>query len=158
MGEPPTKPTQMVALNAGVVGHSRLLADDFEATSETMSAYRGLVARAVSEGDGTLANFVGDNFMAVFDDAKAALQTAIAISSTIEERNQDVAPSRRVRFRMGLDAGDVTRADGDFEGEALNVAARIQALARPGGVSVSGRVYRALDEPALRFRPLGHTR
>ncbi len=155
MGDAPATSINMVALNADIVGYSRLLADDFEATSEAMSDYRALVARAIDEAGGTLANFVGDNFMAVFDDVKAAVQTAIAISSAVEEHNRDVAPARKARFRMGLDRGEVTRADDDYQGEALNVAARIQALARPGGVSVSGRVYQALDEPALRFRPLG---
>jgi class 3 adenylate cyclase/tetratricopeptide (TPR) repeat protein len=148
----------MIALNADVVGYSRLMADDFEATAATMREYWSLVETTVAGGGGTLANFVGDNFMAVFEDAKDAVQTSIAITRAIEDHNKSIPPSRTVRFRMGLDQGDVTLSEGHYQGEALNIAARIQAMAREGGVSVSGRVYRALDEPALRFRPIGQRR
>lgn len=147
-----------VALNADVVGYSRLMADDFAATNAAMDALRHLVIDEVAVGGGVLANFVGDNFMALFEDAEHAVRTAIRISRAIEEHNEEVPPSRRIVFRMGLDRGDVTVADGDYRGDALNIAARIQSMAPAGGVSVSGRVYRALDEPALRFRPRGQRR
>jgi adenylate cyclase len=149
---------EMVALNADVVGYSRLMADDLAAMTATMEAYRDLVARQVAENRGTLVNFVGDNFMAVFDDAMDALRASIAITTEIESRHDIQASQARVRFRMGLDQGTVVTAGDRYFGDALNIAARIQALARAGGISVSGRVYRALDEPALRFRPLGRQR
>jgi class 3 adenylate cyclase/tetratricopeptide (TPR) repeat protein len=148
-------PVEMVALNADVVGYSRLLADDFEATTTRMAEYHELVEARVAAGDGTLANFVGDSFMAVFGEPKDALQTALAIATEIEATNRDVAQSRWTRFRMGIDQGEVGVSEGRYHGDALNIAARIQAIAPPGGVSVSGRVYRALDEPALRFRSIG---
>lgn len=144
-----------VALNADVVGYSRLMADDYDATSRAMTDVRQIVESEVTERGGTLANFVGDNFMAVFEDPKQAMQASIAITTEIEDRGATYETSLPMRFRMGLDQGAVEEAHDDFEGEALNVAARIQAEAIPGGVSVSGRVYRALDEPALRFRPTG---
>ena len=150
--------SEMVALNADVVGYSRLIADDVEATTATMDEYRDLVDRMVGENGGTLVNFVGDNFMAVFADAMGAMRTAIAITTEIEARNATLASSRRTRFRMGIDQGAVTVSGGEYFGDALNIAARIQAIARPGGISVSGRVYQALDEPALRFRPTGRQR
>lgn len=145
----------LVALNADVVGYSRLLADDFDATTAAMRAFRGIVATQVEMHHGELPQFVGDNFMALFSDAKDAVQAAIGISRAIEDHNEDVPEARRVRFRMGADVGDVALVEGNLHGDALNIAARIQAIARPGGLSVSGRVYRALDEPALRFTPLG---
>ena len=145
----------MVALNADVVGYSRLIADDFESTTATMTDYHHLVETLLEAEGGMLANFVGDSFMAVFDDVADAVQGAIRITREIEERNTGIPAASRVRFRMGLDMGDVGASAGQFHGDALNIAARIQAVARPGGISVSGRVYRALDEPALRFRPVG---
>lgn len=146
----------MVALNADVVGYSRLMADDFEATARVMDEYHRVVEEKVEAAGGTLVVFVGDNFMAVFDEATAAMAAAIAISTEIEDRNADLPAHRQVRFRMGIDMGEVTvHDDGQYFGEALNVAARLQALARPGGVSVSGMVYQALDQPELRFRPVG---
>jgi len=148
----------LVALNADVVGYSALVADDPAATTATMTGYRQLVENRTSENGGTLANFVGDNFMALFEDAKAALRAAIAIAATAEQYNADLPASHRVRFRMGMDLGPVTGIEGDYLGDALNIAARIQAIAPAGGLAVSGRVYRALDEPALRFRPMGRQR
>lgn len=145
----------MIALNADVVGYSRLLADDYEATTAAMTEYHGLVDAEVAAHRGTVANFVGDSFMAVFDEVEDAVGCAIAITTAVEARNADVPDSRRVRFRMGLDQGEVGFAAGGYHGDALNIAARIQAIAQPGGISVSGRVYRSLDEPALRFRPVG---
>jgi len=145
----------MVALNADVVGYSRLIADDFESTTATMTEYHELVESLLAAEGGTLANFVGDSFMAVFDDVADAMRAAIRITTEVEGRNAGTTASSMVRFRMGLDMGDVGATDGNYHGDALNIAARIQAVAQPGGISVSGRVYRALDEPALRFRPVG---
>jgi len=150
--------SDVVALNADVVGYSALIADNFEVTASTMADYHRLVADRVTENGGTLANFVGDNFMALFEDAMAGLRTAIAITTAVEEHNADLADSRQIRFRMGMDQGPVAAAAGDHLGDALNIAARIQAIAPAGGLAVSGRVYRALDEPALRFRPMGRQR
>lgn len=144
-----------VALNADVVGYSRLLADDFDRTTLVMEEYHHLVAEQVEANVGTLLNFVGDNFMALFDESIDAVQAAIGIATAVEERNQDLPTSQWVRFRMGMDLGEVAETDGQQFGDALNIAARIEAIAKPGGLLISGPVYRALDEPALRFRPLG---
>ena len=145
----------LVAVNADIVGFSRLMADDAAGTKETVEAYRNLVEAQVEAASGTLVNFVGDNFMAVFDDATAAIGAAIAISAEIEARNAQLPRHRWVRFRMGIDQGEVTATADRYFGDALNIAARIQEKATAGGVSVSGRVFEALDEPALRFRPVG---
>ncbi|MGA7228993.1 MAG: adenylate/guanylate cyclase domain-containing protein [Acidimicrobiia bacterium] len=150
-----TRSVEMVALNADVVGYSRLMADDFERTTSTIEEYRQLVDQKVAENSGTLVNFVGDNFMAVFADPRDAVATAIAITTEIETRNANLPQAQHVRFRMGIDQGEVAQSEDRFFGDALNIAARIQALARPGGMSVSGRVYKALDEPALRFKSIG---
>lgn len=150
---------EVVALNADVVGYSRLMADDFHATTQTMGEYQDLVVEKVREAGGTLVAFVGDNFMAVFERATDAMAAAIAISTEIEARNADLPGHRQVRFRMGLDRGAVTvTSEGQYHGDALNIAARIQSLAAPGGVSVSGEVFKALDEPELRFKPTGSKR
>lgn len=149
---------KIVALNADVVGYSKLMSDDFESTTETMDKYRRLVDAKVAESSGILIDFVGDNFMAVFDTARDAVQTAIAITTEIERANIDIANIRRVRFRMGIDLGEVTISDGRYFGDVLNIASRIQAIAPQGGLCISGPVYRELDEPALRFRPMGPQR
>ena len=149
----------LVALNADVVSYSRLLADDPELTAKAMSHARAIVADEIATAGGTLVNFVGDNFMAVFDDCEPAVRTAIAVTNALATKNALVPEFQRLRFRMGVDMGSVViDDDGRYLGDALNIAARIQAIAQPGGLSVSGDVYRALDEPALRFHSQGSQR
>ncbi len=149
---------KVVAFNADVVGYSRILSDDVESTTTKIEEYRQLVDAKIAKSGGTLVDFVGDNFMAVFQDARDAVQTAIAIATEIERANVDIPGPRQVRFRMGMDLSDVVVSGGRYFGDALIIASRIQAIAHPGGLCVSGRVYRALDEPALRFRPIGQQR
>jgi adenylate cyclase len=146
----------LVALNADIVSYSRLLADDPDHTAAAMSETRAVVNDEIDEAGGTLVNFVGDNFMAVFDESEPAVRAAIAITNALAAANALIPEYQRLRFRMGIDKGPVViDDDGSYLGDALNIAARIQSIARPGGLSVSGAVYRALDEPALRFRSKG---
>ncbi|MCL1601083.1 MAG: hypothetical protein M3112_06060 [Actinomycetia bacterium] len=149
----------LVALNADIVSYSRLLADDPEHTAAAMSEARAVVNDEIAEAGGTLVNFVGDNFMAVFDESEPAVRAAISITNTLAATNALIPEYQRLRFRMGVDRGTVViDDDGSYLGDALNIAARIQSIAQPGGLSVSGDVYRALDEPALRFRSKGRQR
>ncbi len=134
------------------------MADDRDATSDAMSAARALVEATVDAHAGRLVNFVGDNFMAVFDRPIAAVRAAIAIATALEQTNAGVPQARWLRFRMGIETGEALITQGNYEGDVLNIAARIQSLAPAGGLSVSGTVYRALDEPALRFRAAGSRR
>lgn len=154
MGQTATS-TSLCALNADVVDYSRMLADDFDGTSRAMTEARRIVEESIRTRGGTLANFVGDNFMAVFDTVVSGVQAAIDIASELEQADLTIAGGTKLRFRMGMDRGPVSISGGHYEGDALNIAARIQAMARSGGLSVSGAVYRELDEPALRFRPSG---
>jgi len=149
---------KIVALNADVVGYSRLVSDDLESTTAAMLRIRQLVDSKITEGGGTLVDFIGDNFMAAFEDAMDAVKSAIAIAAEIEIANIDIPKPRQIRFRMGIDLGDVTVTGGRYLGDPLNIASRIQSISRSGGLCVSGSVYRALDEPALRFRPIGKQR
>jgi len=149
---------QVTALNADVVGYSRLMADNHQATAGQMAQAREVVAEVVRRHHGQLVNFVGDNFMAVFDHSLDGVRSAIDIASGMEGANAALPRSRWLRFRMGVESGPITVTDGNYEGDALNVAARLQALAPAGGLAVSGAVYRDLDEPALRFRSAGSRR
>jgi adenylate cyclase len=158
MSSDPYQDGNVAALNADVVGYSRLLADDFDATSAAMTAVRTIVEIGIGTRGGRLVNFVGDNFMAVFDSTRNGVQAAIEISRAVEEVNADLPQARWLRFRMGMDRGQVSQSDGHFEGDALNIAARVQVLAQSGGLSVSQPIYLDLDEPALRFRSTGYHR
>jgi adenylate cyclase len=147
---------RVVVLNADIADYSRLMADDEAATVAAVRGYQALVADAVVAGDGTLVNFVGDSFVAVFDHARGAMRTAMQVCRTVKERNDALPRTRQMWFRIGLDAGEVVVAeDGRYYGEPLNIAARIQAIAETGGINVTEGVYRELDEPALRLIGLG---
>ena len=158
MSSGPYQDGNVAALNADVVGYSRLLADDFDATSAAMTAVRTIVEIGIGTRGGRLVNFVGDNFMAVFDSTRNGVQASIEISRAVEEVNADLPQARWLRFRMGMDRGHVSQSDGHFEGDTLNIAARVQAFAQSGGLSVSQPIYLDLDEPALRFRSTGYHR
>ena len=152
------QPKQMVVLNADVVGYSKIVSDDVAWATAAMSRVRQIVAAKISESGGELVDFIGDNFMALFEDGKSAVKCALAIAADIEIDNETIPGPRQIRFRMGIDIGDVTFSDGRYIGEPLNVASRVQAIAQPGGLCISDQFYRELDEPALRFRPIGRQR
>lgn len=148
-----------VVLNADIASYSRLMADDEAATVAAVRVYQRLVEDAVGAADGTMVNFVGDSFMAVFGDAAAAMRAAIAICRAVRQHNRPQPRTRHMYFRLGLDAGEVVVADdGRHFGDPLNIAARIQAIAEIGGINVTEAVYQELDEPALRLISLGRRR
>jgi adenylate cyclase len=152
------QPCKMVVLNADVVGYSKLVSGDLESVTAAMVRVRQIVDAKISESSGKLIDFIGDNFMAVFEDGRSAVQSALTIAAEIEIENSKIPGPRQIRFRMGIDVGDVTYAGGRYVGEPLNIASRIQEIAQPGGLCISGLFYRELDEPALRFRPIGRQR
>lgn len=149
------KTLNVVALNADIVGFSQLMADNPATTATRVKELAAVVETQVSEHSGTLVNFVGDNFMAVFDNAVDGVAAAIGIGALTDELNLDRPAQEWIRFRFGIDQGEASWHGQDIFGDALNIAARIQSKAKPGGLSVSSRVYRALDEPKLRFRSTG---
>jgi adenylate cyclase len=159
LSEPGLHRRWAVVLNADIASYSRLMADDEAATVAAVRVYQRLVEEAVGAADGTMVNFVGDSFTAVFGDAAAAMRAAIAICRVVRQHNRPLPRTRRMYFRLGLDAGEVVVADdGRYFGDPLNIAARIQAIAEAGGINVTDAVYRELDEPALRLISLGRRR
>ncbi len=148
-----------VVMNADIADYSRLMADDEAATVACVREYQVLVAEGVEGEGGTLVNFVGDSFVAVVDDVRSAMRTAIRICGAVRERNRALPKTRRMWFRLGLDIGEIVVADdGRYFGEPLNVAARVQSIAEVGGINVTEAVFNALDEPALRLIGLGRRR
>src|SRR3970282_885869 len=98
----PTKSVEMVALNADIVGYSRLMADDFEGTTAAVEGPRRIVEERIARRGAKLVTFFGDNFMAVFPEARDAVAAAIAITTQLESRNADIPESRQGRFRQGI--------------------------------------------------------
>ncbi|MBW2282127.1 MAG: adenylate/guanylate cyclase domain-containing protein [Deltaproteobacteria bacterium] len=127
-------------LSADVAGYSRLMAADEAATVRTISAYREEIGVLIRQNGGRLVDFTGDNFLAEFNSAVHALDCAVEVQRVIEARNANLDPARRMQFRIGAHVGDV-RVEGErIYGDGINVAARLQALAEPGGICVSETV------------------
>jgi class 3 adenylate cyclase len=100
-----------VVLHADIADYGRLMADDGAATVATVQAYQQLVAEAVEDAQGTLVNFVGDSFLAIFDDARSGMRAAVAICTAVAAHNRGVPRPGRAWFRLGLDAGEIVVAD-----------------------------------------------
>ncbi|PWT73913.1 MAG: hypothetical protein C5B46_04840, partial [Proteobacteria bacterium] len=131
-----------VILAADVAGYSRLMEDDESATVRTLTEYRELFSRYVTAHGGRIVDTAGDSVLAVCESAVEGVECAVDIQRALDRRNRQLADHRRMHFRIGINLGDViTRGDGTIYGDGVNIAARLQALADPGALCVSGTVY-----------------
>ena len=128
-------------LAADVVDYSRLMSADEAGTLAALAIRRAHFDRLVREFDGRVFGSVGDSLMAEFTSAVHAVECARAIQDAIARENTGIAPGKQMRLRIGVNLGDVIGKDDGVAGDAVNVAARLQALAKPGGVLISGTVY-----------------
>jgi adenylate cyclase len=128
-------------LSADVFGYSRLMAEDEGATVRTIQAYREQVSALIREHRGRLADFSGDNFLAEFPSALNAVECAIEIQRVLRARNAGLPDERKMQFRIGAHLGDV-RVEGErLFGDGVNIAARLESLAEPGGICISATVH-----------------
>ena len=128
-------------LSADVVSYSRLMGNDEEATVRTLTAYRQAMADLIRNYNGRVLDFPGDNLLAEFASAVDAVQCAIIVQKEIKTRNEKLPENRKMLFRIGITLGDVIQDGEKIYGEGVNVAARLESLAEPGGISISGVVY-----------------
>lgn len=128
-------------LAADVAGYSRLMEADEVGTLATLQAHRKeLVEAKIAENLGRIVKHTGDGMLAEFPSVVNAVSCAAEIQRRMRERNADVAEDRRIDFRIGVNLGDVIVEDNDIYGEGVNIAARIENIAQPGGVVVSAAV------------------
>ncbi|HMB72634.1 MAG TPA: winged helix-turn-helix domain-containing protein [Gammaproteobacteria bacterium] len=130
-------------LYADVVGYSRLTVDDEDATHRILRRYLDFITETIGYHNGQIMHFAGDAVLARFDAVVDALVSAIGIQQQIEKLNQELPESRRTCFRIGLNLGDVIEDRGDIYGDGVNIAARLESLADPGGICVSEAVRTA---------------
>ncbi len=126
---------------ADVVGYSRLMETDEVATLETLKAHRQAMAGLIERHDGRLISTSGDALLAEFASVVEAVQCAAEIQRELGVRNAALDDARRMDFRIGVNLGDVIVEGDDLYGEGVNIAARLQSLAEPGGIDISGTVY-----------------
>ena len=130
-------------LAADAAGYSRLMANDQEATVAALDDARAVFHEHVKSHGGRVVDTAGDSVLAAFETAAGAVQAARAVQQRLAEINQPVAEDRRMRFRIGVHLGDIIeKADGSIYGDGVNIAARLEALAEPGGITVSEDIHR----------------
>src|SRR5215510_12668744 len=143
-------------LVADIVGYSRLMAEDEAATVATLKGHQAVVLPLVEAHGGRIQDTAGDGILAEFRSVQQAVECAIAIQRTMAERNAAVPPSRQMRFRIGINLGDVMYDGTRAYGDGLNVAARVQEFAEPGGICVTAMVREEVGARAgLVFADLG---
>jgi adenylate cyclase len=128
-------------LHADAVGYSRLSGTDEEGTHTRLMAYRSVIGDFVSRHNGRVVGTAGDAVLAEFESVLEALACAVEIQDELGALNAALPTAQRLPFRIGVNIGDVIVDGDDIFGEGVNVAARVEALADPGGVAVSGAVY-----------------
>src|SRR4051794_27852444 len=144
-------------LAADVVGYSRLIGLDEEGTLRALRALRReLIDPSIAEHRGRIVKTTGDGVLAEFASVLDALRVAAAVQREMARRNADLAAGRRIEFRIGIHQGDIVVEDGDIFGDGVNVAARLEGIAEPGGICVSARVQEdAAGRLDLDFEDLG---
>ena len=132
-------------LSADVVGYSRLMEDNEEATIRTLADYREAMGNLIQKHRGRVVDATGDNLLAEFTSAVDAVNCAVGIQRELAERNEELPEERRMRFRIGINLGDVVEEEGRIFGDGVNIAARIEGLAEAGGICLSGTVYDSIQ-------------
>jgi adenylate cyclase len=141
---------------ADIAGYSRLVAEDEEETLRRLSSYRAVIDDFIAKAPGRIFNTAGDAVLAEFASAVDAVRCAIDIQESLRTRNRAYPPSRQMNFRIGITIGDVVERNGDLLGDGVNIAARLEGLAEPGGICVSHSVYeQVLNKLSVGFSDIG---
>ena len=127
--------------SADVKGYSRLMGEDELSTISTLKKYRNIIATLIQNLGGRVVDSPGDNLLAEFSSVIDAVQCAVEIQKQLKFENDELPESRRMKFRIGINSGDIIEDEERIYGDGVNVAARIESLAYPGGVCISGTVY-----------------
>jgi len=139
-------------LSADAVGYSRLMAEDEAATVKTLATYREVMTTLIKQHRGRVVDSPGDNVLAEFSSVVDAVQCAVAVQNEFQTRNAELAENRRMAFRIGINVGDVIDEEDRIYGDGVNVAARLEALADPGGICVSKTAFDQIETKL----PLGY--
>ncbi|MEE8435232.1 MAG: adenylate/guanylate cyclase domain-containing protein [bacterium] len=130
---------------ADVVGYSRLMGDDHEGTLTTLTDYRKVFSAKITEYKGRVVNAPGDSLLAEFASVVDTVSCAVDVQRELAERNAELPDTRRMDFRIGVNLGDVLVKEGDLYGDGVNIAARLESLAEPGGICISGSVHDQIE-------------
>jgi adenylate cyclase len=143
-------------LCADVFGYSRLMGEDEEATLRTLTSQRKLIDSAIEQHHGRFVNSAGDSVLAEFVSVVEAVNCAVDIQTGLKAENAKIPAERRMEFRIGVNLGDVMVEGAQIYGNGVNVAARLESLAEPGGICISNTVHDQVSTKlALNYADLG---
>jgi class 3 adenylate cyclase/pimeloyl-ACP methyl ester carboxylesterase len=143
-------------LAADIAGYSALMGSDEARTVRDLKGNQTVVLPMISEFGGRIIDTAGDGLLAEFASVVGAVDCAVAIQGKMAERNATIEPERRMKFRMGVNIGDVIYDEARIYGEDINIAARLEGIAEPGGILISRQVFdQVRDKVTLNFRNLG---
>jgi formylglycine-generating enzyme required for sulfatase activity/class 3 adenylate cyclase len=158
-GNPPEgAPRRLAAIVAGdIAGYSRLMGHDEEGTHARVKRHRReIIEPTIAENHGRLVKYTGDGFLAMFDSPVEAVRCAIVIQQTVVGRNASIPREQWILYRIGVHLGDVIVERDDIYGEGVNIAARLEGIANPGDLYVSGGVYEQIKNKLVcAYQPLG---
>ncbi len=142
---------------ADVAGYTRLMSGDEDATMEAWWSHRReVIDPQIAAHGGTIVKHTGDGFLAEFSSVLEAANCAVAVQTEMAVRNEGIAAERRMDFRIGINLGDIMADHEDIYGDGVNIAARLEALAEPGGICVSGSVYEQIrSKPNFNCQSMG---
>ena len=142
---------------ADMVGYSRLMEADEEGTIARQKAHRKeLIDPKIAEHDGRIVKTTGDGMLVEFASVVDAVRCAVEVQQAMAEREADVLDDRRIAYRIGINLGDIVIEDDDILGDGVNVAARLESLAEPGGICIAGSVHEQLaGKVSAKFEDIG---
>jgi adenylate cyclase len=141
-----------VILGADAVGYSRLMGEDEAATMRTLETYKRVMSDLIQQHRGRMVGSPGDFILAEFASVVDAVQCAVAVQKEIQARNLELPETRRMQFRIGINLGDVIETEDSLYGDGVNIAARLESLADPGGICVSKTAFDLIETKL----PLGY--
>jgi adenylate cyclase len=139
-------------LSADVKGYSRLMGEDEAETVKTLTSYRKIMAELIQQHRGRVIDSPGDNILAEFASVVDAVQCSVAAQNEFKARNAELPENRRMEFRIGVNLGDVIEEENRIYGDGVNIAARLEALADPGGICISKTAFDQIEAKL----PLGY--
>jgi len=144
---------------ADVAGYSRLMGLDEVGTARTLREHRKVTEALVAKHGGRLVKTTGDGVLLEFPSVVDAVECAVAVQTVMAERNEGVPEDRRLQFRIGINLGDILIEGDDILGDGVNVAARLESIAEPGGICISSSAYEQVrGKVTVEFADLGeHT-
>src|SRR5262245_5562469 len=157
MGEETSLKRRLAAiLAADVAGYSRLMGEDEAATVQALKGHQAAILPMIARHEGRIIDTAGDGILAEFPSVVGAAECAIEIQAVMAARNEAIPEARRMLYRIGINVGDIIHDESRVYGEGINIAARLEGIAEPGGICISRQVFEQVHQ-AIRaeFHALG---